>query len=757
MLGTNTGWAAIPVVKDGKAVAAINVPQNATLQELFAAEELQRYVKKASGALLAIEKGRAPRGKPAIVVCLAEKLNYMAEQALPEEMKLSSEGICSFPSGRHFLITGGGPRGIVYAVYNFLEYIGYRWYWPGETGEVTPTLRDIAVEGFNVWHEPSFRRRHAMGGSDDGSGDLRWSLDRKDWLTKNHQNFWVREVRHKDYRNFMKKRGGSYTKAGSGHNWQHIISPKRYFKTHPEWFALIKGKRQSGGAQLCLSNPEVIRKLTKYALWAAELQRTKYPNIMHIDMTQNDGHGWCECSRCRAIDDKDPNTKADIVLWAVNQIAEKVTKKYPKAILLTCAYAGSAAPPSWIKPHKNVMIEQANYCFNYGASFLNPGAKRTSIYKEYLDRWAELTELHSIYEYFGFYGWLEALPVTLYRLSEEIAYYKKIGVDDFYSETEERWSTNHLLYYAFSRLWWDHTTDVEAMLDEFFRLFYGPAEQPMRDFHLALETSGGRNRCWVGIESELLRIFPLKLRQKCRADLEKAKGLAMDNPTIMARLAFVELGWRYTELHLEAMEAHRTFWKKPTAENKEMARKAWQRYVEFFDELKGTGAFAEKDLPKFKAKAEEQLKAYSLDLTALPAGVVKYSDKYDKYSGGGNARIHGQVKGFFGGPWGLSLYPRGTGSVTYELGAQPGHKWSKVSVRFQGRWREGMENAVEFSLDGRNWQIVTRNSRPSDAEKSDIFRQALGRERFWVRCWYKNTLPEDAIALFSVQIEGVIE
>jgi len=725
------------------------VPSDATPQELFAAEELQRYIQKASGARLAIEHGPAKHGETAVIVCFTSKLEQMGEYASRRELNLDAEGIVNRTSNNHLIIAGGGPRGVVYSAYNFLERLGYRWYWPGEVGEVTPSLTDIEVERVRVIHEPSFTRRHAMGG---GGDELEWNLAVKDWLTKNHQNFWVWPVDVEGYEGFMEKRGGTCIKVGSGHNWQHIIPAKVYFDEHPEWFPEVNGKRVPHG-QLCLSNPEVLEKLTAYAMDGAA-KMAENPDAMFIDMTQNDGRGWCECENCRAIDDKDPTTHADIVLWAINQIAEKVAEKYPEAVLFTYAYAGSAGLPNWIQPADNVMIEQTNYCFNYGASFLNPNSGRGRIFKRNLDAWAPVTKLHGIYEYYGFYNWLEALPITLYRLPEEIGYYKRLNIHGFYSETAQRWSTNHLLYYAFSRMWWDHTTDIEAMLDEFFRLFYGPAEGPMRNFYMALETSGSPDRYWSGDEFNLPGIYPAELRANCRVWLEEAKALAQDDPKVLARLHFVELGWRYTELHLAAMEAQAAFRKQPTPQNKEIARQAWQQYVADFDQLQGTHAFAEGDLPTFKSRGQKQLDAYSLDLTNLPPGKFEYSDYYGS---GGNARLHGQVSGFYDGVWGLSLYPWAGGTVTYELGAQAGNRWTQCQFAFYGAWRSGLSNAVEFSLDGENWQTLMENSELTLDHKFDISEAVQDAERFWIRCRYQSQVPNEVAAVYRVRVEGTIE
>jgi hypothetical protein len=745
--------ASVTLVEGGQAVAAIHTPAEATITEQFAAEELQKYIAKATGASLVLEAGAPADDAPAIIVAQVDRLGLLSETATEAELALDIEGIANRTAGQHLIIAGGGPRGVVYAAYNFLESLGYRWYWPGELGEVTPALAAITVENLALAREPSFARRHAIGRAGDAWADVQWGLDVLDWLTKNHQNFWVRnppedvEADHE----FMTRRGGSYTKVGSGHNWQHILPAKTYFADHPEWYPEINGKRQAKG-QLCLSNPEVIDRLTEYAM-AGAAEMAANPDIMFIDMTQNDGAGWCECDACRAIDDRDKSTHADILLYALNQVAERVTAKYPDALLHVYIYAGAAGIPNWITPHPSLHTEQTNYCYNYGASFLNPDAPRGNVYKQQIDALAPVTNHHGIYEYFGFYNWLEALPVTLYRLSAEVPYYKQLGVEGFYSETESHWATNHLLYYAFSRLWWDADTDVPAMLDEFFRLFFGPAEDPMRNFYLALETSGGPDRYWSGNEFDLPKIYPPKLRADCRGWLDEAKTLAANDETISARLAFIELGWRYTELHLEAMAAHDAYRRAPSPEGKQAALAAWQAYVDYFEQLQGTHAFADRGLAKFHARGQKQLAGYSFDMTALPAGEFSYNDSLLK---GGNARLHGRVTGFYDGTWGLSLRKRGSGTVTYEVGARAGQTWTAASFGFNAIHKEGLSNAVEYSVDGKNWTAVAEDKALDRNDNFDISEAVAGKARFWIRARYESTLDKDQCALTRVWISGEI-
>lgn len=740
--------AAVTIVEPARPAAVIFVRAGAGAPEQFAAEELRQYLGRATGAELMVREGVPPAGQPAIVVALTAAAGELGLTLTAAEQALGAEGLARRTDGDRLLILGGGPRGVVYSAYDFLESLGYRWYWPGELGEVTPKLARLSVADVNRVFEPSFARRHAMGGGDDPA-DAAWNREVIDWLVKNHQNFWLHSP--PDDPEFVRRRGGTLTKVGSGHNWQHIIPAATWFDQHPEYFALVKGKRIRNG-QLCLTNPEVLRRLREFALDGAR-KMAENPDILFVDLTQNDGDDWCQCPECRKIDDRDRATHADILLWALNPIAEAAAAVYPKALLHTYVYAGAANPPDWIKPAANLHCEQTNYCYNYGASFLRPGGPQEK-FKRNFDAWTELATVRGIYEYFGFYNWLEALPVTLYRLADEVGYYHRHKVHGFYSENQQRWSTNHLLYYAFSRLWWDHTTDVPAMLEEFFRLFYGPAEKPMRDFYLALETSGGPDRYLSGNEFDLYGLYPKAVRDTCRASLEAARKAAAGDPLVTARIAFVELGWAYTERHLEAMDAHQAFRRQPGPETRQAARRAWSAYVDGFAGLKGTHAFADRDLDQFRERARKQLAAYQLDLAALPPGEVVYRDAFNT---GGNARLHGLVDGFYDGTWGLCLHPKGKGALTYELGAAPDRVLAELRVSWYASAREGVTNAVEWSLDGQQWQPLAANRALSWDDEFDLTEQVRGKPRCWLRVRCESSLDRDIAVVHGVRIGGLVE
>src|SRR5205823_7753053 len=75
-------------------------------------------------------------------------------------------------------------------------------------------------------------------------------------------------------------RMGPSLKVNAGHAWQSIIQDHRKtFQEHPEYRALVKGRRQ--GDQLCVSNPAV-RALA--VLWALDqLRRDPGADMVSLD------------------------------------------------------------------------------------------------------------------------------------------------------------------------------------------------------------------------------------------------------------------------------------------------------------------------------------------------------------------------------------------------------------------------------------------------------------------------------------------
>ena len=77
------------------------------------------------------------------------------------------------------------------------------------------------------------------------------------------------------------------------HTFSRLVPPEKYFKDHPEYFSLVNGKRQNGYAQLCCTNPDVIRICTEEIRKAMRAQ----PQATVFSVSQNDCDKHCRLSR----------------------------------------------------------------------------------------------------------------------------------------------------------------------------------------------------------------------------------------------------------------------------------------------------------------------------------------------------------------------------------------------------------------------------------------------------------------------------
>ena len=117
------------------------------------------------------------------------------------------------------------------------------------------------------------------------------------------------------------------------HTFYPLLPPEEFFEAYTEWYSLIDGKRTYDRAQLCLTNPEVLDKLTERL---KERMRENPDNLIYC-VSQNDWHGACQCDNCQAIATRE-ESEAGPVVWFVNQVAERIEKEFPDKYVGTLAY-----------------------------------------------------------------------------------------------------------------------------------------------------------------------------------------------------------------------------------------------------------------------------------------------------------------------------------------------------------------------------------------------------------------------------------
>lgn len=157
------------------------------------------------------------------------------------------------------LISGNTPRAVLYGTYAFIEkFFRVRWFAPGELYEHCPSNKKLVIpDSINTSSKPEFTIRNVAFIGCNWNSDLRES-----WKFLARSRFQVRgNIRNKKFLKDYDSYGAVY--SGGGHTLAKLI-PDTLFETHPEYFALVKGRRikqisEKGQAQSqpCTSNPEV--------------------------------------------------------------------------------------------------------------------------------------------------------------------------------------------------------------------------------------------------------------------------------------------------------------------------------------------------------------------------------------------------------------------------------------------------------------------------------------------------------------------
>ncbi len=513
---------------DGLATASIIVPQGAPVEVMRAAKELQAYVLKTSGAELQIRTDDAPR-KERVEIRLAVTPPGPDAGGDPMTRIVHQDGYAIQSGGRMITILGGSPRGTLYGVYAFVERVlGVRWFMPTAMGEDILEARTIPVPELSLVRNPAFP---------SVSGFI-----------------WAGSPGAEDWELRMRARVGKPTSFG--HNWYNIHRfSKESLEKNPLMFALISGKR-GWSTQLCSTNPDVVRVSAE----AARRYFKANPDSPLFSISPNDGAGWCECDRCRKIDELygvTDGTLADRFVHYANEVLADLEETNPGKQVGIYAYAEHTAPPRKARPKAGYVtaLTHMPWEFCHVHAIDDPSCPANRKYLSYLKGWLALTKHVGVYEYYGHFFAFTPWPIV-HSMRRDIPLYKELGIERFISETQQNWANQGINFYVAAKLVDDPSLDVDALLSEYFSRFYGKASVPMRRYFdlwengmLNTTAAGDRGYAW-------LSMFTPALVKEAGTILGEAEALAAkDGEKVRARVAFARSGFGYTEAYANMLDA----------------------------------------------------------------------------------------------------------------------------------------------------------------------------------------------------------
>ena len=426
--------------------------------------------------------------------------------------------------------------GLQNAIYSLLDRWGCRWVLPGALGEVIPHRDSLTLSLGTTTSAP----RYDPSVEANGRGG-----DYADWYNRN-QCGWEKWL-------------------SGQHYWGYALPPEKHFADHPEWYALISGKRVP--TQLCTSNPEVIARVI-------EVGKTFLRNIPHaisFPLDPNDNIDFCQCDRCRAQDPpgvgKDGNPlMTDRVVRFANAVAEGIREEFPDRLVAFYAYSTHTQPPVNIKPASNVaiIIARGHYCLLH----LQPDKRCPSSlsFHELIRKWSQLTPRIYTYEYDPI-SWTGFLPCPTFLERSRDArillddYGIKGGVTDR-APGQETAAATYINNFFERRMKADPNRDPDKELTEMCDGFFGPAAKPMEAYYRTLAKATdylhpGRERVSIGTH-RYHEMFSPKMVAAARRQINDALRVAGNRSPFTERVQFVEASQRYLEAYLDGVWSAQT-------------------------------------------------------------------------------------------------------------------------------------------------------------------------------------------------------
>ncbi len=505
---------AATLVKNGQPAAVLALPAEPDAYEKLAAKELTEHLEKMSGAKLETATVDAKevadfltKSKAAGRVPIFIGRNVRDRLPLPAT---AVRGAFALHVTADAVMIAGVEDGTHFGAMELLEQLGCRWFMPGDLGTVIPKLKTVDVRTQQTAQSPSFPSRW-------------FQMPDKDWQAR---------VRC----------GGVAFPGGHGLPAPSAKVDKATKKIEnqevAEMYSLVKGVRTT--RQHCVSNP----KLVEFAInHVKQMRKTGKGPV--IGMGPNDGAGFCECERCRALDggDFDPFSNelsvTDRYIWFFNQVLKGVEGEFPDTKLAFYIYHSYMRPPKRWKPDVRIMGALAPIALDRVHGFSNPIAPEKSYARWLYQEWGKL--LPELYDR-GYWSNLAdpGFPfIIIHRLRDEIPACHELGVKGWRVETFPNYGPKFPSMYIAAKLMWNHKADVDALLKDCYEKFFGPAAGPMGEYVTLMDAALRDGDFATGCAWDMPHFYPPALRTKARGLITQATKLAPAGSDYAARVKVI--------------------------------------------------------------------------------------------------------------------------------------------------------------------------------------------------------------------------
>jgi hypothetical protein len=438
----------------GKMAMRVHVGAAEDLITLQAAVDLSDMTAKIAGAQPAadLSTDAAVSEEPLLVV---GRHNAIAQKIFTDAdfEGLGDDGFLIRSSGPHILIAGRTPRGTMYGVNWFLDRkLGVRWlspdftYWPSTPDIVLPAQRERQVPRFDFRevlsaeaNDKVWRQRNLMNGESHGNSYLETPPAIASW-------------------------NRSWASQGIIANFYELLPPKTYQGSHPDWYA---------GGQLAMMNPAMRAEMARIVV---ERLR-KVPDYKSVWFAIHDNDwGWDMDGASAAFAARHGGHPSAPRLDMMIDVANRVRAVLPGARLAFNAYHWSFTPPEGMTVPDYIMVYPMTIHVNYRDALNGPA--NAALGRD-LAGWNAIAKHVLVWDHItNFAGFIQPTP-NLLPIAGSIRFLASLpNVEGYMGEGSFNTQGGEfaaLRAWMISRLLWNPEENVDALIDEFCKRFYGPA------------------------------------------------------------------------------------------------------------------------------------------------------------------------------------------------------------------------------------------------------------------------------------------
>ncbi|GGC32145.1 hypothetical protein GCM10011386_25330 [Parapedobacter defluvii] len=510
----------LQLANHGRSAYQIRISSDASALTKHAADEFQRLFEMRAGVSLPLVTGTSASDKEVVI-------REGSTGLLETERTLGQDGFVIKVEKNRLIIDGGGGKGILYGVYSFFEkYLGYRCYepqvltYPKRRRIVLPaTLYDVQQPQnsyrnvfYHVAKDPFYRDWHKL---DQMQPD--WGL-------------WV-------------------------HTFSTFIPAGKYFATHPEYFALVDGKRRGFQddphlqAQLCLSNREVRQLIVeKLSNFIRENPYAEYWSVSQNDTYAHSGYE-CTCEECAKIDSITGSPSGSLVTF-VNDIA----KQFPNHVISTLAYRYSRRPPQHLNLDSNVNIMLCTIECDRQRPIATDSL--SADFRKDFEGWGKLTDNIIMWDYVVQFSNLYAPFPNLRTLQPNIQYFNSHGVHVHFQQGNitSGGEFAELRPYLIAKLLWDPEVDISREMTDFLNGYYGKAgryiDKYIQSMHNLLDESNIRLTIYGAPEDHLSGFLSTEALQHYGQLFDRAERKVASDAELLERVKIARMPLTYALLEI---------------------------------------------------------------------------------------------------------------------------------------------------------------------------------------------------------------